>query len=194
MAIDDVYQAAIAVTVNGINTLNSMYFQQLDDEGAEVPADSLKAALESILLPDWVPMLSTGTTIESVTIRRVLATPDQPYVYNFAGGAGTVATEAMPPNIAVIFSHYSDNNDKTGRGRNYMSGVAESLIIGSVVKTNYVSLFDVFKTTLLSAMVQAPSLVRWTFCHYSAFNGSSDPIIHIEQRMQLRTLRFRNRN
>lgn len=194
MPINDIYRATFASRVNNVNVANVMHFRQIDDEGAEVAADSLKAALESVLLPTWVPMLSNEVIIDSVAITQIEAVEGQPFVYSLAAGTGTVAQHAEPPNLAVVLSIYSDDNSRAGRGRVYLAGIAQTLIQGAVPKASFVSLCATFTTTLVSAMIHAPSTIHWTMVQWSGANDSYNPIVHVEQRMQLRTLRKRNRN
>jgi len=194
MPVNDIYRATIAQSINGVHVANVMHFQQLDDEGSEVPEDSLKAALETIILPVWVPMLSNDAVIQDCAIKRVLPTPDQPFVYSFSGGTGTVAQESEPPNLAVVATIYSNDNSRKGRGRNYFAGIASTLIQGAVPKASFVSLFATFKAALMSAFQDAGSSVRWTITHYSPFDDAYSPVVHIEQRMQLRVLRSRIRD
>lgn len=194
MPVNDIYRATIAQIINGVNVANVMHFQQLDDEAAELAPDSLKAALETIILPTWVPMLSNNAKIDAVSIKQILPATDQPFVYAFTGGTGTVAQESEPPNLAVVATIYSDDNQRKGRGRNYFAGIATTLIEGATPKAAFVSLFATFKTALMSSFQDAGSAVRWTLTHYSPFDNAYSPVIHIEQRMQLRVLRSRITN
>lgn len=195
MAANDVYRAAINTIVNGINCLNVFHFIQIDNDGVEVPPDSLKAALETILLPAWVPFLSPQAIITSVVIRRILPTGSQPSTYNFVAGDGTNAgTEAMPPNVAVVASHYSNTLTKRGRGRVYYAGIPQTEIENSVPKATFVALFATFKSVLIAQMMDAGSAIHWQWVHYSPTDVAVRVIVHVEQRMQLRLLRERIKN
>ena len=195
MPVNDVYRATFASKVNGVHLANVMHFQQLDDEGSEQPEDSLKAALQSQVLPTWVPMLSNDCQIEAVSIKRILATPNQPFVYTLTGGTGTVAQESEPPNLAVVATIYSDDNSRTGRGRMYLGGIAQTLIEGAVPKASLVSLFATFKAMLMSSFIDGGgTAIRWTLTQYSPHLDTNNTVIHIEQRMQLRVLRGRIRD
>lgn len=194
MAVNDLYRASINTIVNGVNTLNVMHFKQQDADGAEVPADSLKAALETVILPLWVPMLSNDTVIASVVVRRILPTGAQPFVYALAGGTGTVAQEAEPANVAVVGSIYTTEVSKKGRGRNYYAGIAQTMVQGAIPTAAFVALFNTFKNALISAFIDAGSAIHWKMQLYSPSLNLGLEIKHIEQRMQLRVLRERIKN
>lgn len=195
MAINDVYRAAIASQVNGVNCLNVFHFIQIDADGAEVPPDSLKAALETILLPVWVPMISPQVSIDSVIIRKILPSGSQPFAYSLASGTGTHAgTQAMPANLAVVNTHYTTVLSKRGRGRVYYAGIPQTMVDASVPKAAWVSLFGTFITVLKAQIQDAGSGINWQWVHYSPTDNAVRVITHTEQRMQLRTLRERNRN
>jgi len=195
MAIGDKYRASIVTNVAGIDCVNVLHFEQMAPDGAEVPADSLKAALETILLPVWVPMLAPSVAIASVIIKKILPAPDQPFSYTFAGGTGTNAGgNTMPPNIAVVLSIYTNDNTRKGRGRNYISGIDEAEVLETSPKASLVTLFSTFITTLLGGIVDGGSAINWAFRHFSPTLNSTMIITHIEQRMQLRVLRGRTVN
>jgi hypothetical protein len=191
MALGDIYRASFGQVINGVHVANVMHFKQLDDEGGEVAADSLAAALEGQVVPAWVPFLSEDATIQSVVLKQILPAVDQPAVYDLAGGTGTISAESEPPNLAVVATVYSSDNSRTGRGRNYFSGIATTMIDGATPTAAFVALFATFVSVLMSSFVQTPSTVRWTIVQYSPFNDSANDVLHIEQRMQLRLLRER---
>lgn len=191
MPVADVYRASINTKVNGVNCLNVLHFFQVDADAGEVPADSLKAALETIILPLWVPMLSNDAEITSVILRRILPTPDQPFSYIFAGGTGTVAQEAEPPNLAVINTHYTTTVSRRGRGRTYFAGVAQTLITNAAVKAALVALFATFETALRTDFKDAASNIHWRWVHFSPTDNTATNINHTELRMQLRVIRAR---
>lgn len=194
MPANDIYRASINTSVNGVNCLNVFHFNQNDADGAETPADSLKAAIETILLPTWVPLLSNDAVVDSVIVRRIWPTGDQPYVYALAGGTGTVAQEAEPANLAIVLSHYTSNHSRKGRGRTYIAGIPQTMIQGAIPTSALVTLFNTFKTALLSAMIDAASSIHWSFRVYSPGLNVGLAVQRIEQRMQLRVLRKRISN
>lgn len=187
----DLYRATINLLVGGVNCANVFHFQQVDADGGETPAESLKKAIETDLLPTWVLMLSNEATVQSVIVRRVKPTPSQPYVYNLASGQGMINESTEPPNLAVCASHYSSTHTKMGRGRNYFNGLPQGSIQGAIPTAAWVALFQTFKTKLLSTLLGGGSAIHWNFRIYSPSLGVGLSVLHTEQRMQLRVLRGR---
>lgn len=188
----DIYRAAIASRVNGINCLNTFYFKQVDADQAEDVPDSLSQAINEDLVPVWAAMISNQASLDSVVVRRISPTGSQPYSFTLVAGTGTIAEESEPANLAVCVSHYSRFNERAGRGRNYYSGIPQTQIQGAIPKASWVTLFNTFLAVLDANIIYGMSNINWRWIHWSNSLANASAIEHVEQRMQLRTIRGRN--
>ena len=135
-------QCQVMGRVDGQLTVNDLYFQAagaitfVSIQGlATALADWVVASLAPLLSDDWASERVIATDLTTATGFRVEQAAVQ---------IGGVSGEANPNNVAAVVSLRSSNRGRSGRGRNYVPGIA-----GSVVTLN--TLDPAFIVNLLDA-------------------------------------------
>lgn len=177
---------SVQVTVEGVAdnqlTINDTYWQA---SGAvnlsgmvglgEAVSGWVGSAFAPLLSEDW----------SSTRVRVVdLSSPTGLFFETASVNTGGVAGEAAPNNVAACVSIRSANRGRSGRGRNYVPGIPNSLITLNTLDNGFIS-------DLLSAYTQFVGaglfIVGWQWCVLSRFNlgaprteGLMQPVVSVE--------------
>lgn len=129
MAVNDVYRAEVFQNVGSELTMNVLHFREVTEETVLAnPAEAVCAAAHAIYL-GVVDNMSEDWRVTQITARKVSGTPGVPFT-RVLGAAdaveGTVVSEIVPSQTALLVSFYSSNALRTGRGRMYLPGIPEN--------------------------------------------------------------------
>jgi len=95
--------------------------------------DDAADAIEDWLTTELLPELTTSLLVEEIKAYDMTSSIS-PVVSHFVSLAGSVAAPAVPNNVALVASFRTDNRGRSGRGRNYLAGLQNT--IGDTLKTS----------------------------------------------------------
>lgn len=129
MAINDIFKVRTICYISGLRQLgiNVGYFKQSTLVGAGVTNLQIAGAFETRFAPLYKPVMYTGADWRGVGIQKIFPTP--PSVESFANvlfGPGTVAGDALPPQISGLVSLITASAGRNYRGRKYIPFPGES--------------------------------------------------------------------
>lgn len=125
MALSDVFQATIAMNVQGQEVVNVLHFEQTSGDGPIAPNRDLCLAIEASLIPVYKLCTSEDLTFEAIKAHRVKPSIAGTYVHPISG-SGQVTEDTLPPNNSVLATLYTTNLTRAGRGRIFMPGVPDT--------------------------------------------------------------------
>jgi hypothetical protein len=147
---------------------NTLYFQ-----GSAGVTTTLANTLGTNLITWWNTNFKASTT-NLMALDQVYLTDltfQNSFTVSVTAGlpsVGTSAIEALPFNCALCISFRTNNRGRSGRGRNYVSGLTENDQAASVIAAGRVSAAVTAYTALIGAGTFTPGL-QW--CVVSRFNG-----------------------
>lgn len=152
-------------------------------------AESAADAIQNAVRDDWVELLSNVAYFFGVVAAVNLA--GNVYTGNtiYAGTNGTNDADVMPNFVSGIVRKRTSTPGKSGRGRWYISGIAESLQEGSRLTGAGLGLLGALcehlnETLVVSGINLAPR-------HHSQKNDSLVPIVNVQPLFALGTQRRR---
>lgn len=127
MAVNDIYRVEIFQNVGSELTMNVLHVREVVSETVlTIPADAV-IQMVTELYQALAPSLSEDWRVTQINARRVSPGPGIPSSLVFGGAeaiVGETVGEIVPSQAAVLISLYSSNGAPTGRGRQYIPGLA----------------------------------------------------------------------
>lgn len=129
MAVNDIYRIEVYQNIGSELTLNVFHLREtVSVTPPERGADTcIQIAADLYAL--WADIMSEDWRVTTIKARRVAPSGGIPQTVVFGGAEaiiGTLESEVVPSQAAILMSLYSDTSDRTGRGRQYLPGCAES--------------------------------------------------------------------
>lgn len=144
MALNDVFQATIGMTVAGQKIANVLHFRQSSADGSLPPNEDLAAAVAEDIIPTYQLAVSNDLNFDIVRAGKISPSVGGSFVLD-VNVPGLVAQDTYPPNGVVIGTLYSDTLNQLGRGRIHISGLPDTQITnGRIANAStglYVALF-----------------------------------------------------
>lgn len=130
MAVNDLYRCSIYQNVGSEITMNVCHLRET--VSTTPPERGQDACVEIIaeLYRLWAELLSEDWRVTVISCRRVSPPSGIPATTVFGGGeaiVGQVESEIVPSAAAILCSLYTDSVGRTGRGRQFIPGCAESI-------------------------------------------------------------------
>lgn len=152
MPVNDVYRVALQYSVNGEKCANVLHWRQTSvDGGANVVAELASAVIGSVI-PNFIAAMSNDAHMDAVTAHKIdpviggsIVVPDTT--------VGGLVNDTLPANSVVCISLYSDHLTGRGRGRMYMSGVADQYQKYGRLTNSGPGVYITFGNTLLTPLV-----------------------------------------
>lgn len=177
MAVDDLYQVTVVCGVNGQRVVNVMHFREGLDCTDDVPARSICAAYEDVALPLLTACLAPEAAVECIYARRIAPTPGIPFLIVETSSPGELGTECVPSNAAAVISLYTSLASRSGRGRQYISGVPEDYVADGVMEAPLVTALEAYAQALIDGIAApAPYDGAWVLCIYSPLLDDSNDV------------------
>lgn len=130
MAVNDLYRVEIYHNVGSELTMNVCHMREtVSEDDPALAALNVQGFVQDLYLL-WAELLSEDWRVTVIKVRRVSPAAGIPYTTVYGGAEaieGTVESEIVPSQAAILVSLYSDTGDRTGRGRQYIPGCAESI-------------------------------------------------------------------
>lgn len=130
MAMNDVYQVQIYQNVGSEITMNVLHLREKVAAADQNDAVTCSIQYANVLYHLWAELLSEDWRVTVIKARRVEPSGGIPGTIVFGGAEailGQVESEIVPSQAAILMSLYSNTPDRTGRGRQYLPGCAESI-------------------------------------------------------------------
>ena len=132
MAVNDIYEVRIEGLAPSAERWNNVLHYRL---AVEVENDLFEtsevigAAVLAQFIANFQTLFGSGTFITSSRATRVYPTPGIPAVTPVVGQIeGTVQSDSLPPDVALVCTKRSKTPGKSGRGRMYLTGLPESVV------------------------------------------------------------------
>jgi len=98
--------------------------------------------LYSVLKPYLQPVQSNNVTYKRMVVRDMTDESGAEGIYVVtAGEGGTVAADSEPLSVCATTSIRTANVSRSGRGRTYMSGVPDTMVLNQIFNSSFVSAF-----------------------------------------------------
>lgn len=148
----DAVRCAIRGTLFGQDVINTLWFsivgggidQQLCEDLAAEVAGWWSASMLVELSDDYELQDVTATSQDSETA---------PSVVHVVGGAPGIGLSSEPGNVCLTVKFSTANRGRSGRGRNYVSGIPDNHVTGNLVSStfanNVVGVYDLLRTNPL---------------------------------------------
>jgi len=193
MATDDIYSIAVDFQLYDVVGTNVMFFRIVTDPGAGTPEESLKAAWDADIKPEWLLALHADTRLFCQRIKQWRPTESPEIVYTLdATNVGAISGgEALPASSVMILSLYTGQFDRRGRGRQFISGIAED------GETNGQISIAQFQALQALGAVFSPNLTDpvnagvWSSVIYSTDLATDNDVIRYEARSRVYSHRSR---
>lgn len=199
MAVNDVYRIEVFQNVGSELTMNVLHARESVSETINSPlvAPSI-IEMTTVLYDALAAQLSDDWRVVQISARRVAPTPGVPSTLVLGGAesiVGGIASEIVPAQAAVLIALYTENFERTGRGRQYIPGLpVNAQNEGQLTE----AVHDDIQTAATAEYVgeKGPFLAgdgKWFFHVWSpglAVSGSND-VIAAEVRTNLATQRRR---
>lgn len=130
MAVNDVFRVEVFQNIGSEQTLNVIHFREATVETVLAnPAENAVTAAHGMFLA-LAPDMPEGWRVVQITGRKVSPASGIPFT-RVLGAAdaieGELTSGICPPQAAILVSFYSFNTLRTGRGRIFIPGVAETI-------------------------------------------------------------------
>lgn len=158
-----VVKAAINYTLFNDPIVNTLWFEKTDEAAWEFGTmEDLSVAIEDWLVANLMPILNQNLIAKSVYITRQASATDIFHERDFGGITGGVLGEGLPSNVACSVKFSSGVMGRSFRGRNFVGGLSDSDVDGTVMDaafvTDLVAAYGLLPTTV-TAMVAANHIV-----------------------------------
>lgn len=199
MAVGDVYQVDLSFQTGSIPTLVTSHWVSNDDIVPVDPMQPAEAVARAIHASDWMDTMlaciSEDVELTSIYARRIHPTPHNPFLFvvgatlpNQGGGA----IGACPPQVAMLFSEYTAEYTRRGRGRMYIPGCPEAGNNEGVVSAGQMTLMQEFvQECLVEIDMIAPATGDVALCVWSRVEDNFFPVVQVVANSNLATQRGR---
>lgn len=131
--VENTVEAEMLMTLYGQRIENTLYFHR--EDAWDIPDMLLLAeALEAWWSDQIAPLITADVSLEDVIVTDLtsattpsISLPVSPAIPGTAGGASD------PGNVCITVSFRTAGRGRSSRGRNYISGLGESTVIGNTV-------------------------------------------------------------
>lgn len=189
MALNDVYEVSIDLTVKGEHCVNIWHLREITACMDLIPAKTIGAAVIADWLPDWAVELSDECTFNCVYVRRVLPTPGIAFT-SLCAIVGGISSEPIPTTSAGVVSLYSDTAGPSSRGRKYLAGLPENGQNGGLLETAKVTALEALMAIIMTTLAGSVT-GEWSLTVYSPKLNTDDLVIATIVRTNLGTMRTR---
>lgn len=165
--VPDVAQAQIFGRIDGQTTINDLYFAS---ESPPVTLGQLEVL--ALGLADWfsaslLTLLSASFAFERVHVRDLTTQAGFSVDQSAGAGPGGAGGAFVPNNVAPCISFRTQIAGRSGRGRNYIPGVPQSVITGNTISPGFIADTTIAYQGLLDTGSFKPT--GWTWVVVSRF-------------------------
>jgi len=134
-------RAELRFTLMDEQIMNTLWFHKDSGEVASADCQTLGEFLADWWSDHMKQLLTDHLTLREVYVRgaeRVSGNPEYTAT-NGLPASGTVGAESMPGNVALCVSFRTGLTGRSYRGRNYISGMNDSVVSGNQFQASFVS-------------------------------------------------------
>jgi len=169
MALNDIYRVEVFQNVGSEITMNVVHLRETVSETIlTIPAQAV-IELVAETYTELAAPLSEDWRVTVINARRVSHTGGVPATVVLGAAesiVGAVVSEIVPAQAAILFSFYTENGTRSGRGRLYLPGCPEeSQNEGQLLETQWGSLDSIAQAQFLGE--KGPFLAgagKWRYC------------------------------
>lgn len=195
MATGEVYRLSVEFAAFGSNMANVFHFRQESEGLLDVPPFSqvLAERFNDVVVPAYVPILSTQTTINRIVVKGVTDPTDASELVISTAGNGPA--DPMPLGVAAVIAWRTARGDRSGRGRTYLGGFDENFAnnAGAITATGISQLNDLADAIEPGMLSGDPDVSSWQAGIYSYTLAEFNSIISHLVRGFTKSQRDRNR-
>jgi len=191
MAVGDVYEVAVDMTVKGEHCVNVFKFRETVEETDTIPAENLALGYQAAIIAGWAALLSNEVQFNCIYVRRISPAPGVAFTVLLTD-PGEEVSEAIPTTSALLITWYSETATKRGRGRNYFAGLPETSQAGGKLEGDVLAAWNAFGTLMLTPVVAAGGGTGvWALAVWSDVNAAAVDVVTRVVRTNLATMRTR---
>jgi len=141
----------------------TFYWQRSAAPGAGYNSDTFASAIMSHWNPIWPVVLSNQVSLFACLVH----VHDGALEFsgsNYGTAAGAISAPPLPDEVAVVVSRVSAIAGKSGRGRVYIRGIANTLITGDRLNATGITAFNTFVGGLNTTV--SDGTITWTPAHF----------------------------
>lgn len=143
-------QVSIRYLYQGQRAENTVYFEMIGGV-TEAKMEALAEAIGGKLIADHLPNLPNSLILSEIYVVD-LTTETSPAITETGGmpAPGGLSTPALPNNVTLTVSFRTNGRGRSSRGRNYLMGLTEPLVVGNTVDAAFTGVWVPFYTYLLT--------------------------------------------
>lgn len=165
--VPNVAQAQVFGRIDGQTTINDLYFATEAPPVTLGQLDALALALNDWFSASILTLLSASYSYEHVRVRDLTSQAGFVVERSDSAGPGGAGGAFVPNNVAPCISFRTAIAGRSGRGRNYIPGVPQSVISGNTISPGFIADTTIAYQGLLATGSFKPS--GWTWVVVSRF-------------------------
>jgi len=163
MAVGDIYEVVLVTIVNGQRAINVQHWRETTACTDDIPAKSVCAMWEDVMMPLYLDCLSNEAALSCIYARRIRPTPHIPFQIVQSLTPGVIDSHAAPSNAAAIITQYTASMTRSGRGRQFITGIPESRITDGLMDSTEITDLETYADGLQGVQAApAPFDGEWT--------------------------------
>jgi len=191
MAVEDVYEVVVDMTVLGEHCVNVFKFRETVAETDTIPAENLALGFQAALIADWAALLSEDVQFNCIYVRRISPGPGVAFTV-LETTPGEVVSQAIPSASGLVVTWYSATASKRGRGRNYFAGLPENAQQAGKLEADVIAAWTAFLATLMGTIAAGGGGAgSWQLCVWSDVDSIGRDVVTNVIRTNLGTMRTR---
>lgn len=165
--VPNVAQAQVFGRIDGQTTINDLYFATEAPPVTLGQLDALALALDAWFSASILTLLSASYSYEHVRVRDLTSQAGFVVERSDSAGPGGAGGAFVPNNVAPCISFRTAIAGRSGRGRNYIPGVPQSVISGNTISPGFIADTTIAYQGLLATGSFKPA--GWTWVVVSRF-------------------------
>lgn len=133
-----VARVAIRYDLFGQDVVNTLWFSKSSTNWALAELTTLANDIQFWVAGTLMPLLSTDMTLEDITATAQESNTAPSYVLVDGVTNGGEVGGASPSTNALVVKFNTLQRGRSGRGRNFIGGIAKSLIVGNTIDEGFV--------------------------------------------------------
>jgi len=193
MAAEDVYRVTLNWIINDQNVSNVIHVKQLDADAGEDPEQKIADGIGQIVDANWKASMANTSQLSEIIVKCIYPTPRQARVFN-ANIVGTSGDDPLPSASHVVFSLYTDEHSKKGRGRIRLAGLTDTMVTNANVTDTAKTTIQTFLQALLQTWTATGSAIHFAGHIWSTVDTLARDIVRGILRPNVRAMRQRRKS
>jgi hypothetical protein len=187
LALNDTYFFTCQGTLSGRNYVHTLHFRELAGPITGNPAQDLINTWQTACQTQWIAAHPPAYTLVRLTAQRICGTLPLPSrVEEGVGAVGVrpIATDLLPPWLAICVNESTGLAGKRWHGRFFISGGAEADIVGETLNTaanTWLATTTAYVAALSTRFVNQAVPLNWELVTHSRMEQKEHPSFQCTQ-------------